>query len=70
MNPVPIVNALERLLKGLENHEVKIEKSKLPRLHRDAELNRVQRRLSAKVFNSFYKNYIDSANVKWDENVL
>ena len=36
MNPVPIVNALEGLLKGLENHEVKIEKSKLPRLHRDA----------------------------------
>ena len=66
MNPLPIVMAVESIIKRLNKEKYKITLTKITRSHRDKHLLDVQVRLSERLFSVFYDNYIESYSVKWD----
>jgi len=49
----------------MTKYDVKLEKTKLTKVHRDPELINVQERVSAKIFEVFYSNYVQASQVEW-----
>ena len=69
MNPLPIIMAVESIIKRLNKEEYKINVTKITRSHRDKNLLDVQVRLSERLFSVFYDNYIESYSVECNYNV-
>ena len=49
----------------MTNYTIKKETSKLTVVHDDWQLQKVQKNISAKLFQAFYSNYVKASEVEW-----
>jgi hypothetical protein len=60
-----IIAKLEALTQRMTKYDVKLEKTKLTKVHKDNYLLKVQDCVSTKIFESFYRNYVEANDVEW-----
>ena len=56
-----IIAKVEALTQRMTKYDIKSEKTKLTKVHRDLELLKVQESVSAKIFEVFYSNYVQAS---------
>ena len=54
------ISKVEALTQRMTKYNVKVETTKLTRVHKDIYLQEVQRKVSSRVFEAFYSNYVEA----------